>query len=178
MTNRPATLTTAFLLVCTSLVSVQRAAAQAAPAPPPPRAVSPATAPFDPAVTTGTLPNGLKYYIRHNGRPEKRVLMQLAVKAGSIDEADDQQGLAHFLEHMAFNGTRTSSRGADRDARVDRRADGPARQRLHAFDETIYMFELPDRQAGGSSRRGCRRWRTSAAACPSTRRRSTRSAAS
>ena len=46
------------------------------------------------------------YYIRRNGRPEQRVAMQLAVKAGSIDEENDQQGLAHFLEHMAFNGTR------------------------------------------------------------------------
>src|SRR4051812_36312120 len=62
--------------------------------------------PFDPAVSTGTLPNGLTYYLRRNTRPEKRVSLQLAVKAGSVDEADDQQGLAHFLEHMAFNGGR------------------------------------------------------------------------
>ena len=62
--------------------------------------------PFDTAVTTGTLPNGLRYYIRRNTRPEKRVALQLAVKAGSVDEADDQQGLAHLLEHMAFNGTK------------------------------------------------------------------------
>ncbi|HET7618955.1 MAG TPA: insulinase family protein, partial [Vicinamibacterales bacterium] len=61
--------------------------------------------PFDPAVTTGTLPNGLKYYIRHNTRPASRVLLRLAVHSGSIDEADDQQGLAHMVEHMAFNGS-------------------------------------------------------------------------
>src|SRR6476659_3907935 len=48
--------------------------------------------PFDPAVSTGTLPNGLSYYIRRNTRPEKRVSLQLAVKAGSVDEEDDQQG--------------------------------------------------------------------------------------
>ena len=57
--------------------------------------------PLDSAVRTGTLPNGVKrYYIRKNTRPEKRVMLQLAVKAGSIDETDEQQGLAHFLEHM------------------------------------------------------------------------------
>src|SRR5829696_10353706 len=63
------------------------------------------TIPFDPAVRTGTLPNGLKYYVRKNARPANRVLLRLAVKTGSIDEADDQQGLAHVLEHMAFNGS-------------------------------------------------------------------------
>src|SRR5262245_21959544 len=63
------------------------------------------TIPFDPAVRTGTLPNGLKYYVRKNGRPANRVLLRLAVKTGSLDEADDQQGLAHMLEHMAFNGS-------------------------------------------------------------------------
>src|SRR5215216_4231121 len=62
--------------------------------------------PFDPAVVRGTLPNGLVYYIRRNTRPENRVMLQLAVKAGSVDETDDQQGLAHFVEHMAFNGSR------------------------------------------------------------------------
>src|SRR5262245_62230668 len=57
-----------------------------------------AVIPMDPAVTTATLPNGLKYYVRKNSRPEKRVMLQLAVKAGSVDETDKQQGLAHFLE--------------------------------------------------------------------------------
>ncbi|HYX81895.1 MAG TPA: insulinase family protein, partial [Gemmatimonadales bacterium] len=61
--------------------------------------------PFDSAVRTGTLPNGLKYYVRRNGRPANRVLLRLAVKTGSLDEADDQQGLAHLIEHMAFNGS-------------------------------------------------------------------------
>ena len=61
--------------------------------------------PLDPAIRTGTLPNGLTYFIRKNGRPEKRLLLRLAVKAGSIDEENDQRGLAHMLEHMAFNGS-------------------------------------------------------------------------
>src|SRR5437867_8250648 len=63
------------------------------------------TIPFDKSVRTATLPNGLTYFVRHNDRPAKRVSLRLAVKAGSINEAEDQQGLAHLIEHMAFNGT-------------------------------------------------------------------------
>src|SRR5438034_4340118 len=63
------------------------------------------TIPFDKAVRTATLPNGLTYFVRHNGRPATRVSLRLAVKAGSMNEADDQQGLAHLIEHMAFNGS-------------------------------------------------------------------------
>src|SRR5687767_5691259 len=62
--------------------------------------------PLDTAVRTGTLPNGLRYYIRRNTRPEKRVELRLVINAGSVLEDDDQKGLAHFTEHMLFNGTR------------------------------------------------------------------------
>ncbi|MFN7331945.1 MAG: insulinase family protein, partial [Flavobacterium sp.] len=62
--------------------------------------------PFDPAVRTGKLSNGLTYYIRKNAKPEKKVDLRLVINAGSILEADDQQGLAHFMEHMCFNGTK------------------------------------------------------------------------
>ncbi len=61
--------------------------------------------PVDPVIAQGTLPNGLRYYVRANRKPEHRAELRLAVKAGSILEEDDQQGLAHFVEHMAFNGT-------------------------------------------------------------------------
>src|SRR5512141_1339496 len=61
--------------------------------------------PFDPTVVRGKLENGLVYYIRHNTKPEKRAELRLVVNAGSILEDDDQRGLAHFTEHMAFNGT-------------------------------------------------------------------------
>src|SRR5215831_3626260 len=61
--------------------------------------------PVDPEVTVGTLPNGLRYYIRPNGRPARRAEMRLVVKAGSVLEDDDQKGLAHFVEHMEFEGT-------------------------------------------------------------------------
>lgn len=63
------------------------------------------TIPLDPAVRKGTLPNGLTYYIQHNEWPEKRVDFYIAQKVGSMQEEDDQRGLAHFLEHMCFNGT-------------------------------------------------------------------------
>ena len=63
------------------------------------------TVPVDTQITQGTLPNGLRYYVRANRKPEKRAELRLVVKAGSVLEDDDQQGLAHFVEHMAFNGT-------------------------------------------------------------------------
>lgn len=63
-----------------------------------------ATIPVSPDVRIGTLPNGLKYYIKHNTKPENKVELRLAVNAGSILEDADQQGLAHFMEHMNFNG--------------------------------------------------------------------------
>ena len=60
---------------------------------------------LDPSVVTGTLPNGLQYFIRQNAKPEDRIALRLAVKAGSVNESEHQRGLAHFLEHMAFNGS-------------------------------------------------------------------------
>ncbi len=61
--------------------------------------------PVDKAVRTGKLPNGLTYFIRQNGYPENRVNFYIAQRVGSIQEEEDQRGLAHFLEHMAFNGS-------------------------------------------------------------------------
>src|SRR5438552_1879483 len=71
-----------------------------------------APVPIDPAITIGTLPNGLRYYVRANATPEKRVELRLVVKVGSILEDDDQRGLAHVVEHMAFDGTRRFPGGA------------------------------------------------------------------
>ena len=76
------------------------------PAPPPAAAVSATSIlPTDPKVRIGTLPNGIRYYIRQNSRPEKRAELRLVVNAGSIQETENERGFAHVLEHTAFNGT-------------------------------------------------------------------------
>ena len=69
-----------------------------------PRFTLTAPIPLDPAIRTGKLSNGLTYYVRRNSKPEKRLELRLVINAGSVLERDDQQGLAHFLEHMAFKG--------------------------------------------------------------------------
>ena len=61
--------------------------------------------PIDNAVRYGKLPNGLTYYIRHNELPKDRASFYIAQKVGSVQEEESQRGLAHFLEHMCFNGT-------------------------------------------------------------------------
>jgi len=104
------------------------------------------TAPLavDPDVRIGKLDNGLVYYIRYNKKPEKRVELRLAVNAGSILENDDQQGLAHFMEHMNFNGTKTFPHNELIDflqkTGVRFGADINA---YTSFDETVYMLQLP-----------------------------------
>ena len=62
--------------------------------------------PADPEVRIGTLPNGLTYYLRYNDTPKNQVDFYLAQKVGSVNETEEQRGLAHFLEHMCFNGTK------------------------------------------------------------------------
>ena len=100
--------------------------------------------PVDPKVRVGTLDNGIRYYIRQNSRPEKRAELRLVVNAGSVLETPDQLGLAHFLEHTAFNGTTHFKKndlikylesigvrfGADLNAST-------------SFDETIYILPIP-----------------------------------
>ncbi|HET7631361.1 MAG TPA: insulinase family protein [Gemmatimonadaceae bacterium] len=100
--------------------------------------------PMDSAVTVGRLPNGLRYYIRVNHRPEKRAELRLVVNAGSILENDQQLGLAHFIEHMAFNGTahypKDSLLNYLQSVGVRFGADLNAST---SFDETIYMLPIP-----------------------------------
>lgn len=99
---------------------------------------------LDAAVRTGTLDNGLTYYIRKHPKPEKRVLLWLAVNAGSVLEQDDQKGLAHFVEHMAFNGTERFEKNSIIDfferSGMDFGADVNA---YTSFDETVYMLQVP-----------------------------------
>lgn len=100
--------------------------------------------PVSPDIRKGKLANGLTYYIRKNNKPEKKVELRLVIKAGSILESDNQQGLAHFTEHMAFNGSKHFKKnelvsflqsigvefGADLNAST-------------GFDETIYILPIP-----------------------------------
>jgi len=100
--------------------------------------------PSDPAVKIGKLPNGLTYYIAKNAKPQKKVELRLAVNAGSVLENDNQRGLAHFMEHMGFNGTTHFPKnelvnflqqsgvkfGADLNAYT-------------GFDETVYILPVP-----------------------------------
>ena len=105
--------------------------------------------PLNPAIHVGKLPNGITYYIRSNGEPAKRVSLRLAVKAGSIDEADDQRGLAHMLEHMAFNGSTHFKPGElipyFESVGV---AFGPHVNAYTSYDETVYMLNVPTDRAG------------------------------
>ncbi len=100
--------------------------------------------PVDAKVKIGTLPNGIRYYIRTNPKPEKRAELRLVVNAGSVLEDENQLGLAHFLEHTAFNGTTHFAKndlvkylesigvkfGADLNAYT-------------SFDETVYILPVP-----------------------------------
>jgi zinc protease len=100
--------------------------------------------PFMAKARTGKLPNGLRYYILENARPENRAFLTLAVNAGSVLEADDEQGLAHFTEHMAFNGTRRFPEQEMIDyLRSLGMRFGADVNAYTSFDETVYGIEAP-----------------------------------
>jgi len=109
--------------------------------------------PLDPAIHVGKLPNGITYLLRQNDRPAKRVSLRVAVKAGSIDEADDQRGLAHMLEHMAFNGT-THFKPGELVAYFESVgvSFGPHVNAYTSYDETVYMLDVPTDRAGALDR--------------------------
>src|SRR4051812_20723000 len=100
--------------------------------------------PFDPAVTVGTLSNGMRYYIRENHKPEKRAELRLVVNAGSVLEDEDQRGLAHMVEHMAFRGTRKfpNNQISSYLESVGMRY-GPDINAFTSFDETVYEVTIP-----------------------------------
>jgi len=143
----------ALALVSSPVAPLGQVAVPAAPAQTgasdPATAALTATLPVDSAVRVGRLPNGLRYFLRQNGRPAKRVSMRLAVDVGSIYEDDDQRGLAHFLEHMAFNGS-TNFKPGELVAFLESIGArfGPHVNASTSFDETIYMLDVPTDRAG------------------------------
>ena len=100
--------------------------------------------PVDPEVTVGTLPNGLRYYVRPNAKPARRAELRLVVKAGSVLEDDDQQGLAHFVEHMLFEGTRNFPRqGISEFLATLGVGIGPDANAETSYDDTQYTLRVP-----------------------------------
>ena len=98
----------------------------------------------DPAIHWGLLPNGLRYAILPNAEPPKRVSLRLFVDAGSLMEQDDQQGLAHFLEHMAFNGTKHFPAGQMVEYFQRLGMGFGSHTNAHtSFNETVYKLEMP-----------------------------------
>jgi len=105
--------------------------------------------PLDPQVKIGKLENGLTYYIRQNKKPEKKVELRLVVNAGSINEDDDQQGLAHMAEHMAFNGTTNFKKNEIVSFLQDIGVGfGNDLNAYTAFDETVYILPIPTDKPG------------------------------
>lgn len=100
--------------------------------------------PLSPKVRSGKLSNGLTYYIEQNKKPENRAELRLAVNAGSTMENDDQRGLAHFVEHMAFNGSKNFKKN-DLVNYLESIGTkfGPDLNAYTSFDETVYMLQIP-----------------------------------
>ena len=100
--------------------------------------------PVDAKVKLGKLPNGITYYIRQNPKPENKVELRLAINAGSILEDKDQLGLAHFMEHMNFNGSKNFPKNelVDYLQKVGVKF-GADLNAYTSFDETVYMLPIP-----------------------------------
>ncbi len=100
--------------------------------------------PMDPEALVGTLPNGLKYYVRANAKPAQRAELRLVVKAGSVLEDDDQRGLAHFVEHMEFEGTLHFPRQTIVDFLASLGLGiGPDANAATSYDDTQYTLRVP-----------------------------------
>ena len=109
--------------------------------------------PVDPEVVVGTLPNGLRYYVRANEKPARRAELRLVVKAGSVLEDDDQQGVAHFVEHMEFEGTRHFPRQSITDFLSSLGLSiGPDANAATSYDDTQYTLRVPTDVPGALDR--------------------------
>ncbi len=154
MTLRLPILPALVALAVTLAAAAPRAQSAAPVAPPaaqlPAVATDPAAElPLEPSIRAGRLPNGLRYFLRQNARPARRVSLRLAVDVGSLHEDDDQRGLAHFLEHMAFNGS-TNFKPGELVAFLESIGArfGPHVNASTSFDETIYMLDVPTDRDG------------------------------
>jgi zinc protease len=116
----------------------------ATPAAPTPLAPASPALPLDPEVTTGTLANGLTYYLQQHETKDRRAHLMLIVKVGSVYERDDERGLAHFIEHMAFNGTRRFEKATLVDFfEKSGLTFGSHANAATAYDRTSYMLSIP-----------------------------------
>ncbi len=132
-----------------ALTAASPALAQAQTAPTDPWAQAASDLPADSAVRFGVLPNGMQYAIMRNATPPGQASFRLRIDAGSLMENDNQLGLAHFMEHMAFNGT-TNIPENELLRILERRglAFGADTNASTGFDETVYMLEIPNADAG------------------------------
>lgn len=100
--------------------------------------------PFNPTTSKGVLKNGLTYYVKSNATPKNRAEMMLVVSAGSVQEDPDQLGIAHFCEHLSFNGTKNFPK--DKLVKYFESIGmefGPEINAYTSFDETVYMVKVP-----------------------------------
>ncbi|MHC4817221.1 MAG: M16 family metallopeptidase [Planctomycetota bacterium] len=102
--------------------------------------------PVDPGIDRiATLPNGLEYWIRANRTPPGKVSLILHIQSGSLNESDEQRGIAHFLEHMAFNGSANFAPGEMvKSFEAIGMRFGQHQNAFTSFDQTTYMMRLPD----------------------------------
>ncbi|TGV02163.1 M16 family metallopeptidase [Flavivirga rizhaonensis] len=116
--------------------------------------------PIDPTIKMGKLSNGLTYYIKHNAKPKNKAELRLVLNAGSILEDEDQLGLAHFIEHMAFNGTEKFPKNDLIDYLQSLGIEFGADLNAHTgFDETVYKLSVPtDEKTLGTSLQVLRDW--------------------
>jgi zinc protease len=151
--QKPARLAVAVVALCACTPAKPGLSPGALPSPSPEAPSTPAPSrsepsspflPFDPRVVSGSLPNGLTYYLQQHESKDKRAHLMLVVKAGSLYEEEDQRGLAHFVEHMAFNGTRRF----EKQTLVDFFEKSGLKFGSHAnamtlFDRTQYQLSVP-----------------------------------
>ena len=105
--------------------------------------------PADPALSQGILPCGLRYYVKHNHKPEGRVALRLAVRVGSVHEDEAERGLAHFVEHLAFRATASFDKfELVRFLESVGASFGACQNAYTSFDETVYMLTVPTDKDG------------------------------